>query len=436
MRNTTAPSLTRAFLSLGFPVVLIQGGMLSMVLVDTFFVARLGPLATGGVGLGSTLANSIHLLCTGTLTALEYFSSRALGEGDCEKSWFWFFQSLYLSVILGALALLLTIGLISVLPLFGIEAPLVKATQQFLVPLGLSFFPMFLFFAARQYLSSQRDVGFSTALIIVANIANYFLNVLLVEGRWGIPSQGVAGSGMATLATRLLLCVGLLIYVWGKAVRPHWVAWSSSAIKEIANLGIPSGSQMLVRSLAFSVAGILVAKLGATAMAAHTISLNLGSFFYMVPMGMSTAACILVAHAVGQSDRSHALQIGQRAILITTILMAIFGLGLFFVRYSLMRTFSHDEAVIQTGAALLILVALLQIFDGYQVTVIGALRGFGDSTAALISSFLGLWMVGLPVGIFLAFVCQRGLVGLWSGLIFGLLTSSLLLIHRWKRVHF
>ena len=74
--------LIRQFLALGLPVVLNQGGMMSMVLVDTLFVARLGPLAVAAVGLGSTLALSLHLFCAGTLTALEYYSSRALGEAD------------------------------------------------------------------------------------------------------------------------------------------------------------------------------------------------------------------------------------------------------------------------------------------------------------------------------------------------------------------
>ncbi len=434
MRSFATPTLTKQFLRLALPVVLIQGGMMSMVLVDTLFVARLGPLAVAGVGLGSTLAISIHLFCTGTLTALEYYSARAVGENDAAKSWFWYWQASYLAIGLGGGAFLSTLVLRGLLPWFGISTELVASTCSFLLPLGLSFFPMFMFFTARQYLASHHRLRFSTATIVLGNGANFLFNAAFIEGRWGAPALGVAGSGLATLLTRGGMASALILYIGYITKSPRIIRLDVMALKALCRLGIPTGSQMLARSLAFSVVGILVAKLGPAAMAAHTISLNLGGFFYMIPMGMGTAGCLLVANALGQGDRDRAFQVGKIAIRVTTAIMVAVGLILFAKRNFLMQSFTVDPAVIELGSAIMILVAVLQLFDGYQMAVIGTLRGFGDSKAALSSNVLGLWMVGLPSALLFGFVFEYGLVGLWVGLIFGLLTSSLLLLYRWRRV--
>ena len=434
LRNYLNPHLIWQLLKLGLPVVLIQGGMMAMVLVDTLFVGQLGPLATAAVGLGSTLATSIHLFCTGTLTAIEYFSSRAIGEGDEKKSWFWFTQSLYLAMALGIFAFGLILIIIKLLPLFGISRPLVEETQDFLIPIGMSCLPMFLFYATRQYLASRNQVHFSTLLILIANVANFLFNDLFVAGKLGGNSYGVYGSGLATLLTRVLMCITLFGYTLYRIKIAEIVSPSLHALKQLARLGIPTGSQMLARSLAFSVAGLFVAKLGPVAMAAHTITLNLGGFFFMIPIGMATASCILVAQALGRNERLSAYRIGNLGVAVTSLMMMAIATILYFHRTELLKYFSADPGVVTTGASLLVLVAALQIFDGYQTTVIGAFRGFGNSKIAFASMFWGLWIVGLPLGLLLDFSMELGVFGLWSGLVVGLFTSSVILLWKWRKL--
>lgn len=432
-RRLEKKKLVRQFLTLGLPVVLIQGGMMSMVLVDTWFVARLGPLAVAAVGLGSTLAVSLHLFCAGTLTALEYFSSRALGQKNSAASWDWFLQANYLAIFLGIGAFVGTMGIALALPWFGIAPDMVVLTQSFLFPLGVSFLPMFLFFTARQYLASHQRLRVSTVAIIAGNLTNYLFNMALIEGRFGFPALGVTGSGMATLITRAVMAALLMGHAWRISSHRRWVRPRREPLIALSRLGFPAGGQMLARALAFSVVGILVARLGPVAMAAHTITLNLGGFFYMIPMGMGTAGCLLVAHAVGQQNEPLAGRIGDTAIQVTTALMALVAVALFSQRERLMQAFTTDASVIRLGAAIMVLVAALQLFDGFQTAVIGALRGMGDSKAALSSNLAGLWIVGLPTALLFGFVFRQGLLGLWMGLIVGLFVSSLLLLLRWRK---
>ena len=77
---------------------------------------------------------------------------------------------------------------------------------------------------------------------------------------------------------------------------------------------------------------------------------------------------------------------------------------------------TQDTAVIDLGIKLLVIVALFQVFDAFQVTLAGVLRGLGETTFPSLMVFLGYWIIGIPSGIYLTFWKGQGASGLWVGL--------------------
>ena len=75
-----------------------------------------------------------------------------------------------------------------------------------------------------------------------------------------------------------------------------------------------------------------------------------------------------------------------------------------------------DEKVVQLGIKLLFIVALFQIVDGLQVTFAGILRGVEKTMSVSIMVFIGYWLFGIPMGIYLSFFSDMGVMGLWVGL--------------------
>jgi hypothetical protein len=82
----------------------------------------------------------------------------------------------------------------------------------------------------------------------------------------------------------------------------------------------------------------------------------------------------------------------------------------------LARLFSEDPAVIAVAVVLLRVAALFQLSDGAQAIGGGCLRGAADTRAAFLVNLFGHWVVGLPVGLALAFRLDMGARGLWLGL--------------------
>ena len=62
-----------------------------------------------------------------------------------------------------------------------------------------------------------------------------------------------------------------------------------------------------------------------------------------------------------------------------------------------MRLYIGDAAVISTGAVLLRIAAVFELFDGFQVVATGALRGLGDTRTPMLAHLAGYWVIGLPV---------------------------------------
>jgi MATE family multidrug resistance protein len=172
-------------------------------------------------------------------------------------------------------------------------------------------------------------------------------------------------------------------------------------------------------------------------MAAHQVALNLSSLTFMVPLGVSSAAAVIVGHAVGRGDAPGVRRATSAALLIGAGFMACTGLLFIGLPGPLARVYSDDAAVLALAVLLLPIAGVFQVFDGLQVVALGLLRGLGDTRVPMLVNVLGFWLVGMPVSVWLGFGAGFGAVGLWWGLVAGLVMVALFLIvrlhHRQKR---
>jgi multidrug resistance protein, MATE family len=113
--------------------------------------------------------------------------------------------------------------------------------------------------------------------------------------------------------------------------------------------------------------------------------------------------------------------------------MLLAALVFLLVPRPLIMLYTHDPRVLGEGPALLYVAAAFQIFDGIQTVSTGALRGLGETRVPMIANFVGYWMLGLPLGLFLCFGLHWGVYGLWIGLTLALIVIASSLLWRWRR---
>lgn len=425
-------------LRLATPVIVGQLGIMLMALVDTVMVGRLGSVEIAAAGIGSTFFTAVLLFCLGTLAGLETLCAHSYGEGNLAECQRWLIQAFLLAFVLFAFGWGMLLGISDCLSSLGVHPTLIKPTQSYMALLNGSLLPTLIFVCVRQYLATLNIVLVTTLVVGLANLLNAFLNWILIFGNLGFSPLGLAGAGLATTLTRAAMAISLLVYAYSTTVsKPHprrALLPDRSRLLALLRLGLPAGAQYLLRGAVFPIAGTLIARLGAIPTAAHTLALNLGSFAYMIPVGLSSASCILVGQNLGAKKLAAARTAGWLALFLGTSLMFGIALSLFFLRNVVIQQFTQDKEVIALGAHLLIIVACFAIPDAIQTVATGSLRGYKNTTTALYTNLVSFWIVAIPLGSWLCFYRDYGVVGLWFGLLVGIFCATFFMLRKWLQM--
>lgn len=93
----------------------------------------------------------------------------------------------------------------------------------------------------------------------------------------------------------------------------------------------------------------------------------------------------------------------------------------------------NNQETIDLAIQLLRVAGVMQIGDGIQTTVVGALRGLQDMRAPMLLGFVAFWCVGLGFAYLLGFYLQWGAVGLWIGQCLGVQVAAVTYYLRFRR---
>jgi multidrug resistance protein, MATE family len=426
-------------LALAGPVVLAEIGWVSMGIVDTLMVGRLSAEAIGAVGIGSHLFLALAVFGIGLLLGLDTLVSQAFGAGRVDECHRWLFHGIWLSAVLTVpLTLLARAGVWS-LPFWGLHPDVLVLTVPYLEIISWSVLPLLLYASFRRYLQAMSVVRPIMFALVSANVINAVANWVLVFGNLGAPALGVDGAGWATCISRVYMAAVLLAAILRHDARAGTrlfetpIGLEGWRLARLVRLGFPAAGQVTLEIGVFAAATVLAGRFPPAAVAAHQIALNLASFTFMVPLGVSSAGAVRVGHAIGRRDSAGASRAGWTALVLGTLFMSAASLAFLTMPALLVRAFTPEPAVIATGISLLFVAAIFQLFDGLQGVATGVLRGLGDTKTPMLWNLAGHWALGLPLGYLLAFSFGWGVLGLWVGLSSGLILVGTVLVVVWAR---
>lgn len=426
-----------ALLRLAIPVVVVQVGIMLMGTVDTLMVGRVSPTALAAVAIGNLYSIIFIFFGQGVLLALDPIINQAVGAGNRPAVVLGFQRTIFLALLL---AVPLTLAHLLAGPVLGAlrqpsdVVPLAATYNRWLIPGVLPFLIFGVFRGALQAFHRLRPIVIT---IIIANLVNGLLNWIFIYGHLGAPALGVAGSAIATTTSRWLM----VFMLWGLArgqLRPLVQQWSAEAhalpaLIRMLRLGVPIALQFELEIACFGGVALLAGAMGTVQVAGHQIAINLAALTYMVPLGVSAAATVLVGRAVGARDPDDVRRKAATSLLVGAGFMAVMAVVFLTFPAFLAGLYTNDRAVLALAVALIPLAGVFQVFDGVQVVAIGVLRGLADTRTPFIINVIGYWLIGMPVGVALAYGLGRGVVGLWWGLVVGLGAVAVVLVTRVRR---
>ncbi len=423
-----------AAVRLAIPVVFSYLGVMLLGTVDTMMLGRVSETALAAGALGNNVLLSLTIFPMSVLMCIEPLVAQAFGAGDEKAIARHLKQGMVLSVLFSMLVSIPMIDARGLLQLLRQPSEIVEGASVYLfyaIPANVAYFAFMVVRGALQSMSMMRA---AVGAVILANLVNIVANYALVFGHWGFPALGVAGSAMATSISRWAMLVFLVVASM-PALRRAWKnpipgLFRPASYATALRVGIPIGFQRSLELWFFTCVAFLMGYLGSRELASHQVGIHLVALAYMVPLALGAAATTRVGNAVGRGDMPAARLSAAVALGLGGAVMGVFGLGFYLVPGLLTRLFTPDPKVIVAAAALVRIAAFFQVFDGVQTVASGVLRGAADTRVPAALALVAYWVLGLPLGVYLAFEAGWGPRGLWWGCTAGLAATSVFFLGR------
>ena len=436
--RVAAPRVLGELLRLAWPIAVAQLAMVGLGLADVAILGRTSVTGLAGAALGRTIAFSCASMTNGVAMSLEPLASQAVGAREPQRAAAALRATIRAVVLVWPAATAASFAVWALLPALGVSAPVVRQALLYMVGQAPGFLFYSLFNAYRTYLQAHGHTRPALVAALVANVVNIAVCNVLVRGDdalrtvhlppLGLPKLGALGAGLASSVAYGLLAV-LVRLAMGRTPDP---GPARIGLRKVLAVGIPIGAQMLAEMGAFTLAALLVGRIGDTTMSAHQIAISLASFTYVGSLGVAAATAVLVGRAVGAGTSPR--RAGFAGIAVGAVMMSVPAIVFALAPRTLASLFTHDAGVVDSAVMLLRIAAVFQLFDGVQAVASGALRGAADVRYVFVTNVVAYWVVGLPLALVLAFGFGRGAPGLWWGLTAGLIAASWILTRRFAFV--
>ncbi|MFA6245702.1 MAG: MATE family efflux transporter [Mucilaginibacter sp.] len=435
-------SYYRDSLKLAVPVVISQLGHTLVQTSDSIIVGHFaGTTALAAVSLVNSLFLVPLVIGMGISYGITPLIAQNNGRGNFAECGRLLSNSFFLNIITGiVLFCAIYFGVILFIDKLHQAPEVVVQAKPYLFLLSLSIIPLMIFSTFKQF---AEGLGFTKQAMLVSiwgNILNIVLGIIFVKGLFGVTPMGIKGVGYSTLIDRSVMAMVMAVYVFRSPIFKKYL--KDFAIRnidrirglQIMKIGTPVAMQYVFEVGAFGGAALIIGSIGMIEQAAHQVAISLAAMTYMMASGISSAAAIRSGNYFGSGNHKELRLSAISNYHIVIVFMSCTAIIFTLFNQYLPWIYTSDKTVIAIAAQLLIVAAFFQLFDGTQVVGLGVLRGMGDVNMPTVITFISYWVIGLPIAYLLGVHLNLGVIGVWYGLVLGLMASSIMLFLRFQKI--
>jgi putative MATE family efflux protein len=413
---TEAP-IGRAVILLAVPMVLEMLMESVFLLVDTFFVGKLGADAVAVVGITESLMVMIYAVAMGLAIGAAAVVARRIGEKDPDAAAHAAFQAIAFGVLFGVATG--TIGAAfapDLLRLMGASEAVVAGSGFARVMLGGSGIVLQLFLINAVFRGAG-DAAIAMRVLWFANGINIILGPLLIFGVGPFPELGVLGAGIATTFGRGCGVVYQLYHLTRPSsrlrIRRAHVGGDLPVMRGILNIAGTAMFQNFINTASWAVLVRLMAGFGSAAVAGNTIGIRIILFALLPSFGVSSAAATLVGQNLGAGKPERSEEAAWTAGRYNTYCLT--AIGLIFLLFAPMLTgvFTDDPDVAGHATHSLRIIAAGFLFYGYGMVMSMAFNGAGDTRTPTLINLACFWLWEIPLAWALAYPFGLGPSGVF-----------------------
>ena len=414
---TEAP-IGRAVVLLAVPMVLEMMMESVFLVVDVFFVGKLGADAITTVGVTESMMTILYAAAIGRSSGATATVARRIGEKDPEAAAHAGAQAILLGVAFGAI-----VGVIGavfapqLLAAMGASDEVVRTGSTFArVMLGASV-NVVLLFLINAVFRGAGDAAIAMRVLWFANAINIVLGPLLIFGIGPFPELGVTGAAIGTSIGRgcgVLMQLYHLTRPGGRIrIRRHHLWLDPPVMRGILRISGTAVFQNFIGTASWVGLVRILTGFGSAAVAGNTIGIRIIVFAILPAFGVANAGATLVGQNLGAGKPDRAEEAAWKAGLYNTIVLGIVGLGFLLFAPQLISLFTADPEVAAYGVRCLRIVAAGFLFYGYGLVFTAAFNGAGDTWTPTWINLGCFWALELPLAWTLAHTLGLGPTGVF-----------------------
>ncbi|MBE5776714.1 MAG: MATE family efflux transporter [Clostridiales bacterium] len=445
-----ARATDREILRLAWPCIMESLFATLVGFIDTAMVGSLGAHATAAIGAVSAFTWFNHSLISmvgvgGTAIVARLVGAREMDEAEKISG-----QVFWMALLLSLFQFVFVQTCAPMVPaLLQADPSLHHDSAMYLRCLSFGFLINHTGQSLGGLLRGAGDTKTTMVSGMIANIANMVLNFFMIyESRmitvlgvtipmWGM-GLGVMGAAIASAVANSLAGSFVILRMLGKKARIRLRVCKLSELKfdvwkRVLRIGAPAAVERCAVNVGQMVFSAMISSIGVTAIAAHTLAIQIEGLGYMPAYGFATAATAMVGQRLGAGDRDGASYAGKRAAKLALGLLVLVGIGTFSLSHQLIALFTPDPDVRLVGAMLVRICSFEQPFNAINSVFSGALQGAGDTRKPMVYSFASMWCVRILMAYIFGVLLDLGVGAIWWCMVADLGCRALLFTRRFYK---
>ena len=393
--------------------VIIQNAITNFVsLLDNIMVGQVGTLQMSGVAIANQLFFVFYLCVFGGISGAGIFTAQYAGADDDEGIRYTFRFKILIVTVLLALALTIFLGwggnLVSLYLTDTSDPQAVADTLGYsLEYIHIILWGLLPHAVSCCYSGTLRETG-ETMLPMFASLAAVFTNLcgnyILIYGHFGLPALGVRGAAIATVASRFVELLILVIATHRNKLRFRFIegAWRSMAIpKNLALAILRRGSPLIVNECLWSIGQAMLTQLysvrGLSVVASFNISNTVADLFNVVFLSLGSATAILIGQALGANEIDRAKREVWHLASLSVACCVVMGGLLAAVSPFIPYIYNTTDQVRALASVLLRISAVFMPFNAFTNVMYFTMRSGGKTVLTFLFDSGSTWCLCIPV---------------------------------------
>lgn len=405
-------------LAVAIPIV-VQFGISNFVnMLDNIMVGQLGTEQMTGVSVVNQLMFVFNLALFGAISGPGIFTAQYAGQKNDEGVRHTMRFKLILSVLISVVGIVIFVLFKeSLIMLFlhdnnsGID--LVKSLVSAKDYMFVMLFGLVPFALTCSYAGTLRETGETNLPMIagvIAILVNLVFNYILIFGNLGAPKLGVVGAAIATVLSRYVELLIVVIWTHTHKTRAAYGVGlykgfyiPAALIRKMIVMGTPLFFNEFLWSMGMSSLTQCYSMRGLDVVAAFNISNTIVNLFNVVLISMGNVVSIIIGQQLGAGDMEQVVDTDRKLIMMGVLASALMGIVLIAAAPLFPKFYETTDDIRKLSVELMRIAAIFMPVGSYLNCAYFTMRSGGKTVITFLFDSVYLWVLCFPI----AFVISR-----------------------------